>query len=88
MKFETENGQTTFQFTVGELAQHHWSGNKLFRTEDGFEWRQGGADEAVATVEEIFGEKEIEFAEEYLLLHFNDDVTWFYEQDLPSLEWG
>ena len=80
MQVELTEGSGWIRMRVKDLASKHYKGLQLFRVDGDFRWLPGDSSgEPIATVADFFGETEIDFAEEYLLLHGNDLVSLPWE---------
>lgn len=82
MKVETsdEDSSVWIKIRVNDLVSYHTQDLALYRVDEQFVWRAKTEDfELVASVEDFFGESELDFAEEYLLLHGNDEIAYPWE---------
>lgn len=80
-----EDGTAWIRETVENLAGHYREGRRLYRVNSDFEWRAPDDSlELVALAQDFFGENELDFASEYLLLHGKDEIALPWEDDRPE----
>ena len=83
MKIKQHDGWWEFTEKEKRLAQYHYQQKHLYKVADSFVWLceknvPGGA-QFITSVEEIYAEESLDFAQEYLLLHGEDEKTFFWE---------
>ncbi|BBM87702.1 hypothetical protein [Candidatus Uabimicrobium amorphum] len=83
MKIKQHDGWWEFSEKEKILAQYHYQQKHLYKVVDSFVWAcekdvSGGA-QLVTSVADIYAEESLDFAEEYLLLHGEDEKTFFWE---------
>lgn len=83
MKIKQHDGWWEFTEKEKQLAQYHYQQKHLYKVADSFVWLceeniPCGA-QFITSVTEIYGEESLDFAQEYLLLHGEDEKTFFWE---------
>ena len=70
---KNDDGSAWIFETVRNLAAHYYAGRRLYLAGQEFRWSEhDDGHPLVASAEDFFGETELDFAEEYLLLHGDD----------------